>query len=101
MPKKLPQVYPLATSKEPAPVASNPPALVAASPFLEWIKNHPQEAAEQARKEADTPTAGPAASAAPGAAPYWMPPMIDTGAPAAPGGDNGSGSAATYSTPQR
>jgi hypothetical protein len=102
MPKKLPQVYPLASSKDPAPAASNSPANIAVSPFLEWIKDHPQEAAAQARKDAATAsTAAPAP--APGSAPYWMPPMIDTSsdAPAAQAGGSGSGSAAIYSTPQR
>jgi hypothetical protein len=103
MPKKLPQVYPLASSKEPAPAASDSPALSAVSPFLEWIKDHPEEAAAQARKEADASSAGSAApiGSAPGATPYWMPPMIDTSAPAPAAQAGGNGSAAIYSTPQR
>jgi len=99
MPKKLPQVYPLAGSKDPAPAASDSPALMAVSPFLEWIKDHPQEAAAQARKEAESETAPPAPST-PAASPYWMPPMIDTGN-AAPAPEGGSSSAAIYSTPQK
>jgi hypothetical protein len=102
MPKKLPQVYPLASSKEPAPAASDSPVLMAVSPFLEWIKDHPQEAAAAARKEADTYSAGPGpAGPAPGASPYWMPPMIDSDSGTTTSGNSGGGSAAIYSTPQR
>lgn len=100
----------------PAP-ASNP-ALIAVSPFLEWIKANPQAAAEQARQQANTYSAGSDATAAapptnanaapntngnaPGAgvapAPYWLPPLIDS----APFGTSTTGSsAAIYSTPQR
>jgi hypothetical protein len=101
MPKKLPQVYPLADSKDPAPAASNSPANLAVSPFLEWIKDHPQEAAAAARKDAEAATAGSTAPA-PGATPYWMPPMIDASSDGTvQAGGNGSGSAAIYSTPQR
>ena len=97
---------------KPTPVAPAPPAqtpaLIAVSPFLEWIKANPQTAAEQARQQASTYTAGSDANAAapttnanaapnttgnpPGAGapaappppPYWLPPLIDT-APFGPG----------------
>jgi hypothetical protein len=101
-----------------APASPSTPALIAVSPFLEWIKANPQAAAEQARQQANTYTAGsdanpPAATTngnaapntngtAPGsstaAAPYWLPPLIDS----APFGAGATGSsAAIYSTPQR
>ena len=97
------------------------PALIAVSPFLDWIKANPQAAAEQARQEAGayqaaaaangSAAATPAPNSAPSGnggapavvtpAPYWMPPLIDT-APFTTGSGNISGSgAAIYSTPQR
>jgi hypothetical protein len=106
----------------PAPTPS--PALIAVSPFLDWIKANPQAAAEQARQQASTYQAGdptgaivaaPPANPSPnnnanttgvapvvvGPAPYWMPPLIDT-APFTSNSGNISGSgAAIYSTPQR
>jgi len=106
----------------PAPTPS--PALIAVSPFLDWIKANPQAAAEQARQQASAYQAGdptgaivaaPPANSAPntngntsgtvpvvvGPAPYWMPPLIDT-APFTSNSGNISGSgAAIYSTPQR
>ena len=85
MPKKLPQ----ATSAPPTP------ELEAISPFLQWVHDHPQEAAAQARKDATTYQAPPPVAPA-GGDPYWMPPMTDQ-QPAAGGG----GSAAIYSTPQK
>ncbi len=85
MPKKLPQAPPKS------------PELEAISPFLQWVHDHPQEAAAQARKDATNYTPAPATVAAPGADPYWMPPMMDQPEPAPAGG----GSAAIYSTPQK
>jgi hypothetical protein len=95
--------------------AENNPALVAVSPFLQWIKTNPQAAAAQARQQAESYHAGPpadsAAAIAPGATghtpiaapggtgdPYWLPPLIDS---ADFGPTPVSGSAAIYSTPQR
>ena len=101
----------------PAPAAApQNPALIAVSPFLDWIKANPQAAAEQARQQANAYQAGSeanAAAATPGAniapnntgsapviapaSPYWMPPLIDS----APfGASSGGSSAAIYSTPQ-
>ncbi len=101
MPKKLPQVGPLASSATPAPAPSDKPELQAISPFLQWVHDHPQEAAAQARQQAasySVPTGGaPMTGGAPASDPYWMPPMLDT--PAVSTGGNGS--AATYSTPQK
>jgi hypothetical protein len=93
----------------PAPAS---PALIAVSPFLDWIKANPQAAAEQAHQQAAA-EANAASGAAPSSvpngngtapavvapAPYWMPPLIDT-APFGTGNVSGSG-AAIYSTPQR
>jgi hypothetical protein len=97
MPKKLPQPGPVAASSEPAPAPKETPELAAISPFLQWIKDHPQEAAAAARKEADAYNAS--AKAAPSPDPYWMPPMIDENETPAP--STGAGSAAIYSTPQK
>lgn len=121
-----PAVESLAPPKEatPVPAVSTPmpppkpappqesPALVAVSPFLQWVKANPQAAAAEARQQAasenaQTPTGpttattapSPAAQAAPApAAPYWLPPLIDSGEF---GGSPGGSSAAIYSTPQR
>jgi len=97
------------TAPKPAP-APEAPALIAVSPFLQWIKSNPK-AADEARAQANpTPaqptgpvnngnavTAGPTANA-PSPAPYWLPPLIDSGDfSTGPVG----GSAAIYSTPQR
>ncbi len=102
-----------------APAPAPSPALIAVSPFLDWIKANPQAAAEQARQQASTYQAGdptgpvvaaPAPNAAPnnsgtvpvvvGPAPYWMPPLIDA-APFTSNSGNITGSgAAIYSTPQ-
>ena len=109
MPKKLPQVYPLASSKDPAPAANDSPALMAVSPFLQWIKDHPAGSRDpgRARKPTVIVPARPLRAAAasrpgPGASPYWMPPMIDSSPVAAvQAGESGNGSAAIYSTPQR
>ncbi len=106
MPKKLPQVGPVASSTTPAPAPTNAPDLQTISPFLQWVHDHPQEAAAQARQQAASyhvatggaPLNGAAAGGAtPAGDPYWMPPMLD--APAVSAGD--SGSSATYSTPQK
>jgi hypothetical protein len=97
MPKKLPQIGPLATSGKAAPSPSNKPTLEAISPFLQWIQEHPQQAAAAARKDAATENAAPASDGGPGGAdPYWMPPMMDEPVQA-----GGNGSTATYSTPQK
>jgi hypothetical protein len=87
-------------------VAQPDPDQVAISPFLQWIKDHP-DAAAQARKQAvvdaGAPAAGSTAAAPAPADPYWMPPMIDSSASGsdvqAAGGVGGS--AAIYSRPQR
>jgi hypothetical protein len=102
----------------PKTVPAPNPALVAVSPFLEWIKSNPQAAAEQARQQASAYQAGadsnapapasgtnpnPApnapAPASASAAPYWMPPLIDASQFGT--GSVGGSSAAIYSTPQR
>jgi hypothetical protein len=99
----------------PPPAPAPSPALIAVSPFLQWIQSNPQ-AASQARQQASayqapaptTPagngTSGNAAAPATAATPtgptdpYWLPPLIDT----APfGGQTGGSSAAIYVTPQR
>ncbi len=77
--------------------ATPDPALVAVSPFLQWVKDHPDEAASEARKQAATYSAPPAAAAGPSLDPYWMPPMIDNSGTPPPV----TGSAAIYSRPQR
>ncbi len=96
----------------PVPVPAPSPALVAVSPFLQWIQANPQAAAAQARQQANayhassTSNAGssatvtnPTANTPAGSAtdPYWLPPLIDT----APFGAQSGGSAAIYETPQR
>jgi len=101
---------------KPAP-ASPSPALIAVSPFLQWIQSNP-DAATQARQQANayrpapspetpvvenganTPTGAtpPAPAHAPAPVdPYWLPPLID----AAPFGVQTGSSAAIYTTPQR
>jgi hypothetical protein len=102
---------PTVVTPAPAPAQQNP-ALIAVSPFLDWIKANPQAAAEQARQQAGAYQAGSEATGAVApnsstpsgpivvqpAAPYWMPPLIDS----APfGASSGGSSAAIYSTPQR
>ncbi len=98
------------TVAKPAPVPE-PPALIAVSPFLQWIKSNPK-AADEAREQAahsttqapaspangaNTITAGPTANAN-AQDPYWLPPLIDSADfSTGPVG----GSAAIYSTPQR
>jgi hypothetical protein len=105
-----PPPEPKETAPKPVP-APEAPALIAVSPFLQWIKSNPK-AADEAREEASHPTAqtptGPTTGAnvitagpngntnAPD--PYWLPPLIDSAEfSAGPVG----GSAAIYSTPQR
>jgi hypothetical protein len=91
---------------KPAPKAMAPQPdadLVAISPFLQWVKDHP-DAAAQARKQAadDATTTAPAGAPTPANAsadPYWMPPMVD--APDASAPPPTGGSSATYSRPQR
>lgn len=94
-------------AKTPPAAPEQSPALVAVSPFLQWVKTNPQAAAAQAREQANSyhvPPAGDAGS--PGANggptgitdPYWLPPLIDS-PDIVPG--SGGGSAAIYSTPQR
>jgi hypothetical protein len=112
---------PLVLVPKPAVTPAPNPALIAVSPFLDWIKANPQAAAEQARQQAGTYQAGGDANAtistgtttAPNGppangnagpvvappAPYWMPPLIDT-ATFGTGTTTGS-SAAIYTTPQR
>jgi hypothetical protein len=93
----------------PAPAPN--PALIAVSPFLDWIKANPQAAAEQAAVDANGATAttsasnsAPASNGAPvvaPVAPYWMPPLIDTAPFTSNSGNVSGSSAAIYSTPQR
>ena len=108
-----PVAEPKETAKEkPAPTPAESPALIAVSPFLQWIKTNPR-AADDARQQADayrgaqvptgpingtrTITAGPSGNTNT-EDPYWLPPLIDSGdLGASPVG----GSAAIYSTPQR
>ena len=90
---------------KPAP-ASESPAMVTVSPFLQWIKSNPQAAAAAARQQAGTENApqapagvpNPGAQSVNGSDVYWLPPLIDSGefSTGAVGG-----SAAIYSTPQR
>lgn len=116
-PKDTPPLSPAApvsTAKPaPAPVDQNP-ALIAVSPFLQWIKSNPQAAAIKARQQADSyhvssaSEPGPAAGAGSTGAcshtngttqdPYWLPPLIDS---ADFGPSSAGGSAAIYSTPRR
>jgi hypothetical protein len=108
---------PLVVIPGPATPPAPSPALIAVSPFLDWIKANPQAAAEKARLQAGTyqaaadpnATASTSTTTLPGVngagpavvapAPYWMPPLIDS-ASFGNGNVNGS-SAAIYSTPQR
>ncbi len=114
-PKDSPATVIVAKPTVVAPVPAQNPALIAVSPFLDWIKANPQAAAEQARQQASTYQAGAAAPAAGTSAPtsntssgpivttpapYWMPPLIDS-APFTSGGTTTGSSAAIYSTPQR
>ena len=92
-PDAAPMPKPAAKPKAAAP----DPDLIAVSPFLQWVKDHPQEAAAQAQKQVQTYNAGPPAGTPIGVDPYWMPPMIDNGYSTGPV----TGSAAIYSTPQR
>jgi hypothetical protein len=99
-PDGAPPPKPAPKPKEPTP----DPDQVAISPFLQWIKDHPGDAAAEARKQAasDAGAPAPASPAAPNAPvdPYWMPPMIDSSsAPAVEA--SGGGSAAIYTRPQR
>ena len=96
----------VAAAVAPAPqhphVSDSNPTLIAVSPFLEWIKDHPTQAAAQAHKEADAYRANPAPATTANASPYWMPPIDETPETtvAQPTTTTGS-SAAIYSTPQR
>jgi hypothetical protein len=115
-PKEATQV-PLVSIPGPAPKpapAPEPPALIAVSPFLQWVKSNPQAAAAEARQQAasentaQAPTGPTTATSAPvpaanqvaptSASPYWLPPLIDSGEF---GGSPGGSSAAIYMTPQR
>jgi hypothetical protein len=109
-PAPAPQPESNDAAAKPAP-APEPPALIAVSPFLQWIKSNPK-AADEAREQAahstaqappppangaNTITAGPTANAN-AQDPYWLPPLIDSADfSTGPVG----GSAAIYSTPQR
>jgi hypothetical protein len=75
------------------PVVADSP-LVAVSPFLEWIKDHPTEATEQARKAAAAYNPAPSTAAA--SAPATAPP-----APSSSSTTTTGSSAAIYSTPQK
>ncbi len=99
-PTSAPAVATETSKPKPAPAETTNPALMAVSPFLQWVKSNPQAAAAQARQQANSYKAGP------GSSPdtnrnddaYWLPPLIDSG-------DFSSkpvtGSAAIYTTPQR
>jgi len=120
VPRKDPgEVAPAVSIPKPKeiPVVNPNPTLVAVSPFLEWIKDHPAQAAEQARKEASAynPAPNPPAPATSSASatagtgssrsPYWMPPLIDSSDTTAPPSSTSTtttgSSAAIYSTPQK
>ncbi len=109
---------PIVVTPGPATQPAPNPALIAVSPFLDWIKANPQAAAEQARQQASSyqtaaePTGPiPAPNAAPNSngnapavvapAPYWMPPLIDAAPFTSGTGTTTGSSAAIYSTPQR
>jgi hypothetical protein len=91
-----------------APTAAPTPALIAVSPFLEWIKANPQAAAgSEANAAAPAANAAPNTNAtgagvttAPVPPPYWLPPLIDASS-FGPGASTGGSSAAIYSQPQR
>jgi hypothetical protein len=55
---------PAPAAPAPAAPAPQPTALIAVSPFLDWIKANPHEAAQQARQEAGSYAAGSDASPA-------------------------------------
>jgi hypothetical protein len=134
----VPATTPLAPPKDsgtPTVVVAKPtvvpqpapnPALIAVSPFLDWIKANPQAAAEQARQQAGAyqaadPTGATTPAPAPNTAsnnntapnnsaaaplvvtpaPYWMPPLIDTAPFTSTSGNISGSGAAIYSTPQR
>jgi len=98
---------PTTTTAAPKPPTSDP-AMVAVSPFLQWVKANPQAAAAEARQQAESYHAGPAPENGSGAANangrhpqpdvYWLPPLIDS---ADLGAQAVTGSAAIYSRPQR
>jgi len=107
-PEPPPEVKETAAKPAPTPDA---PALIAVSPFLQWIRSNPK-AADEARAQAAHPTAQTPTAPANGANaiaagptananaqdPYWLPPLIDSADfSTGPVG----GSAAIYSTPQR
>jgi len=87
-------------------------AMIAVSPFLQWIKSNPQVAAEQARQQAESyrtpamssanppsePGAGNSGTQGADANPYWLPPLIDS---SDFGPQPAGGSAAIYEKPQR
>jgi hypothetical protein len=96
-----------AKPKTPAVATESTPALIAVSPFLQWVKTNPQAAAAQAREQANsyhvppTPDANGGTGNGPAGVtgdPYWLPPLIDS-PDIIPGATGGS--AAIYSTPQR
>jgi hypothetical protein len=118
-PKETPAASPApaATASNPktsSPAETSPAALIAVSPFLQWIKANPETAAAEARQQASayhapstsapTSPSGTASAGAPAAAPgimedpYWLPPLIDS---ADSGPRSVAGSAAIYETPQR
>ena len=85
------------------------PTLIAVSPFLQWIKDHPKDAAAEAQKQASSYRA-PAGSSGNGGSsddPYWMPPLDSSDNSSGPSTENSSASstvthsAAIYSSPQR
>jgi len=107
-----------AAAAKSVPTPAIPPAsdnaLIAVSPFLEWVRANPATAAAQARAAAGNyqaqttpaPAAGSTGSSAPAPAgapaPYWLPPMLDTtAAPILYSNQTPGSSAAIYSTPQR
>ncbi len=106
-PKDTPPAASSPTPQPPKP-ASVPqpvenPALVAVSPFLQWIKDNPQTAAADAKKQAGSyqssavvPSNGKGTSS--GADPYWLPPLLNSSESSPP---VIGGSAAIYQTPQR
>ncbi len=100
-PKETPAVFVPKPEVTETPKQPEQPALIAVSPFLQWVKSNPQAAAAEAKAQAAASNPAPAATGpvqatgpAPGD-PYWLPPLIDSSA-FTPGS-----SAAIYTTPQR
>ncbi len=109
-PKPAPAVSPISAStpiKPPASLPPDNPALIAVSPFLQWIKSDPlaaSEARKQAKAYQETPppaAATDASGAHPTEDPYWLPPMTEQNETSSDSGNKPvTGSSATFSQPQ-